>query len=273
MKFILVGEDVSRSASPYMMNAALKKLGIDGEYKSFSLSRVAFQLNIRHLISTCDGLNVTMPYKQQIIPYLSSLDSTASRIQAVNTVKVKGGPTGYNTDIDGIINPLRERGIQPSAALLLGSGGAARAFFESMNRIGCKRIAVAVRNFERGESFLREMKLLYKESKFTLHSIYSDLPDDVDLIFNATPLGRKGLDLPRTVIKSINDEVAVFDSVYDPLETELVSVAKDKGCNVIQGYEMLVHQGAAALRIWTGKSPPIAEMMQAAVSFLEGVLA
>src|SRR5271167_2101150 len=158
-RYCVIGRDVSRSPSPAMMNAAFRALHIDAEYARVSVSEAGFVRELGRLMaSRIKGMNVTIPFKTEVISWLAGLDAVATRIQAVNTVKVEedGRYLGHNTDPDGIVGPLKEvlATLDVRTALLVGAGGAARAFCEAMNRIGCIDVAVAVREKERARQFV-----------------------------------------------------------------------------------------------------------------------
>jgi len=155
----LIGEDVSRSPSPAMMNAAFRAVGIDAVYEAVNVGRAEFSDRFLALRAETSGVNLTIPFKSDVIPLLDALDEVSARIGAVNVVARTGQRyKGYNTDVNGITAPLRERGMgRVRKALLLGAGGAARAFCEAMSQLGCAEITVAVRDAAKGERFASEM--------------------------------------------------------------------------------------------------------------------
>ncbi len=175
-RYCIVGRDVSRSPSPAMMNAAFKALAIDAEYSQVSVPEQAFPREFRRLISIrFKGMNVTIPFKAAVLRFLDELDAVATRIQAVNTVKLEedGRYSGHNTDPDGIVEPLRGllASIYVRNALLIGAGGAARAFCEAMNRLGIVDVGVAVRDPERARSFVQDMEKAFPRLNLTLASM------------------------------------------------------------------------------------------------------
>lgn len=275
--YCLLGEDVSKSLSPVMMNSAFVSLGIDARYAAVSVERAAFQEKFLSLREECRGLNLTMPFKSQVIPLLDQLDPVSRKMGAVNTTKRSGSRhLGFNTDVEGIVVPVRERtgGSGVGRALLLGAGGAARAFCEAMERIGCHDVTVAVRERERGKAFVSEASSTWPGIGFRVQTIDrlppADPADpDYDLIFNATPVGSRGIPVPESVIRSIGGGEIVFDAVYRPMRTELLKFAELKGCRVIHGYEMLLNQGVPAFEIWTERSAPVEVMREALRRSLE----
>lgn len=274
-EYCVIGRDVSRSPSPSMMNAAFKSLGIDAEYTAVSVAEAAFPREFRRLMhSGVKGMNVTIPFKTSVIPLLAGLDNVATRIEAVNTVRLEeGGYRGYNTDPDGIVGPLEASSAWAEVrnAMLIGAGGAARAFCEAMNRMGCVDVAVAVRSVERAHEFVRGMEGAFPRMNLTLASMENLRHLNHDLVFNASPMGTEGEGpLPQEVKRVLPGSMIVFDAVYRPRETELLKEAKRNGSQVIRGEEMLLHQGIAGFRLWTGKEAPEKVMRDALLGSLEG---
>lgn len=267
-RYCLIGKDVSRSPSPAMMNAAFRSLRIDAEYSAFSIPEARFVRELGRLMaSRLKGMNVTIPFKTAVIPWLGGLDSVATRIQAVNTVKLEedGRYIGHNTDPDGIVEPLRAvaASLEVRNALLIGAGGAARAFCEAMNRIGCLDVAVAVRDVERSRRFVLEMEMAFPRINLTLASMDDLHHLNHELVFNASPMGAGGEPLPKELKRVLPGTKVVFDAVYRPKETKLLAEARRNGSEVIHGEEMLLHQGMAAFRLWTGMDAPEKVMRRA----------
>jgi shikimate dehydrogenase len=273
-QYCVIGRDVSRSPSPAMINAGFKSAGIDAKYSRVSVSEAGFHREFRRLMnSRFKGMNVTIPFKAAVIPLLDGLDGVSTRIQAVNTVTMEDGRyMGHNTDPDGILGPLNalSASLDVRNALLIGAGGAARAFCEAMNRMGCIDLAVAVRDKERARGFVRGMEGAFPRMNLTLASIEDLHHLNHDLVFNASPMGTEGEPLPPELKRVLPGSMIVFDAVYIPKDTELLVEAKRNGSEVVHGEEMLLHQGMAAFRLWTGKKPPEKAMRAALVSSLEG---
>jgi shikimate dehydrogenase len=278
-QYCVIGRDVSHSPSPMMMNAAFGSLGIDAGYTRVSVTESEFGREFARLMrSRFSGMNVTIPFKTVVIQYLDGMDAVATRIQAVNTVKLEedgdggGRYMGHNTDPDGILGPLQAMpaSLEVRNAMLIGAGGAARAFCEAMNRMGCIDVAVAVRDVERSRGFVRDMEKAFTRMNLTLASIEDLHHLNHDLVFNASQMGVGGEPLPEEVKRILPGSKVVFDAVYRPRETELLAEAKRNGSKVIRGEEMLLHQGMAAFRLWTGKDAPEKAMREALSGSLEG---
>jgi shikimate dehydrogenase len=257
-----------------MMNAAFKSLGMEAKYTAVSVLEAGFPREFRRLMgSRFKGMNVTMPFKTAVIPLLAGLDPVATRIQSVNTVKGEedGRYLGYSTDPDGILKPLQAipATLEVRNAMLIGAGGAARAFCEAMNRMGCVDVAVAVRNVERAREFVRGMEGAFPRMNLTLASMEDLHHLNHDLVFNASPMGANREPLPPELKRILPGSKVVFDAVYRPRETELLAEAKRNGSVVVSGEEMLLHQGMAALKAWTGREAPEKVMRESLERALE----
>jgi shikimate dehydrogenase len=258
-----------------MMNAAFRHSLVDAEYTQVSVPEARFVDEFARLMeSGFKGMNVTIPFKTAVIPWLAGLDSVATRVQAVNTVKLEEDSRyiGHNTDPDGILGPLKAvaESLDVRNAMLIGAGGAARAFCEAMNRMGCIDVAVAVRDVERSRRFVVEMEMAFPRMNLTLASMKDLHHLNHDLVFNASPMGAAGEPLPKELKRVLPGSKVVFDAVYRPKETKLLAEAKRNGAKVIHGEAMLLHQGMAAFTLWTGKEAPEKVMRAALASSLEG---
>ncbi|HVC27147.1 MAG TPA: shikimate dehydrogenase [Nitrososphaerales archaeon] len=269
-RYCVIGRDVSRSQSPAMMNAAFRYLQIEAEYTKVSVPESKFPREFgRMMTAGFNGMNVTIPFKTSVIELLEGLDPVATRIQAVNTVKLEkdGRYLGHNTDPDGILGPLQgmAASLDIRNAMLIGAGGAGRAFCEAMNRMGCVDLAVAVRDVERSRRFVQEMEMAFPRMNLTLASMKDLRHLNHDLVFNASPMGAAGEPLPKELKRVLPGSKVVFDAVYRPKQTRLLAEAKRNGSEVIHGEEMLLHQGMAAFKLWTGKGAP-EKVMRGALS-------
>ena len=260
----LVGHPLGHSLSPVIHEAALEALGMPAVYLPFDvgldslavLLEAADRLRIR-------GFNVTLPYKESIVKNLDDLDGDAVRIGVVNTVVIRDGwTTGYNTDTFGFRQSLRAFGLRVSGrrALVVGAGGAAKAAVDVLLREGAQ-VQVTNRRTDRAEA-------LADVFGGTVDSIPLDLlprHGPWDLLVNATPVGTDGLASGLPVPESILEKVgAVYDLVYNPPTTALIAAAKRLGRPAFSGLEMLLHQAAKSFELWTGRSPPVDAMRQAA---------
>jgi shikimate dehydrogenase len=274
-RYFLLGENVANSPSPSMMNAAFKALGLEAEYLAIPVraSELSSALN-KLRTSRASGLNVTIPHKTSIIRLLDSVDKASARIGAVNTVKSEGGSyRGYNSDVDGITEPLRSRGFTTiTRAFVLGTGGASRAFCEAMHELGCNELTALSRDPESASGFLHSMRSSFPDESIEVVSLDNIPSEAPEVFFNASPAGANGIPFPEQVAGVLEKRPIVFDAVYYPVETELVEMAKEQRCPIVYGHEMLLHQGLKSFQIWTGQVPP-EEPMRAALLRSLGVIA
>ncbi len=272
-RYILLGDRTSNSPSPAMMNAAFRASKVDARYERSDVSASELARAFASLkTEPVRGLNITIPHKTKVLSFLDSLDPISSRVRAVNTVKrSENAYVGYNTDVEGILGALSSSGLpMPHRAVVLGTGGTARAFCAAMEKAGCEEVTAYSRSPENNTRFSAEMAESFPGLTLRISHFGSGQPaHPLDLLFNATPMGSRGIPLHPWVARLLGDKPAVFDAVYQSGDTELVGTAKGLGCPTIQGYEMLLHQALGSFRIWTGLPPPYAAMRNALLGSLE----
>ena len=258
----VVGDPVSQSLSPAIMNAALRRENVNAVYLSLHAKVLKDLLACVNDIPI-HGLSVTMPYKEAILKHLDNTDSHTTKIGACNTVvRAQDGKLyGFNTDAAGVVRPLEQRiSLNQAKILVLGAGGAARAAVFGLKERGAevyilnRSLAAAQKLAHRARARVMKRKDLKKVS--------------FDVIINATPVG-----MGNTTESPLNaNEIQaryVFDMVYDPQETLLLKMAKAKGAEIIPGMEMFVHQAARQFEIWTGKPAPWDEMLRVVTTALQ----
>jgi len=265
--YCIIGDPVQHSLSPLIQNAAFSALGIKSTYISFRVPSHDLKTSIESLKSIgIAGFNVTIPHKMSILQYLDKLDPTASKSNAVNTVKNDTGKLiGYNTDIYGFIQPLYTRNIdfKGKKVLIIGAGGAAYAIVTSLSyEKGIEKIILVNRSSDKASKLVEHaLKLglnIHKEDFENLSQIASQS----DLIINSTSIGLNNESSPIER-NYINPNSLVYDIVYKPIVTDLLRKAKEVNARVVYGYEMLIAQGAQAFKIWTGCDAPINAMKNA----------
>jgi shikimate dehydrogenase len=273
----VIGHPVTHSLSPLMHNAALEAMGLDYVYVAFPIAPDRLDDAITGFAAIgVAGFNITIPHKQTIIPHLTEISDLAKSVGAVNTVwPTSSGWHGTNTDVDGFIAPLQAmaRDWSQTTVLCLGNGGAARAVVAGAHHLGCRKIEVFGRNPEKlqhfYESWQRSPLGAELHAKLFMHP-WSDLATAIpqaDLIVNTTPIGmHPNADrspLSQAEAAAISANAIAYDLIYIPYPTQFLQQARDQGAIAINGLEMLVQQGAAALQIWTQAAVPIAVMRQA----------
>ena len=257
----LIGDPIEHTMSPVMHNAAFKHLGIDYQYLPFRVRKEELgkaimgmrALNIR-------GLNVTIPHKVAVIPFLDELDTLAERTGAVNTIVNNDGVLkGYNTDAGGFIRALLDGGADPAEkkVVVLGAGGASRAISFSLAEKGAHLVILnrreeldwALELAKRiSQVFKKDVKALVLDAE-NLSSVLNT----ADILVNATSVGMSP-NISETPVPAglLKPGLVVFDVVYNPIKTRLRQDAEEVGVLTIGGLDMLVWQGALAFELWTG---------------------
>lgn len=240
-KFGLIGKHIDYSFSRAYFSEKFKNEGLHHTYENFDINTIEEFPKIVNATSHLRGLNVTIPYKEAVIPFLDKLHKTAKKIGAVNTIKVKknGKLIGYNTDYYGFKKSL-DPYLKPhhKKALILGTGGASKAIAYALKKLGIEYNYVS-RN-------------LASNTIFTYDSLTENIIKEHQIIINCTPLGThpKTNECPNIPYDAINKTHLVFDLIYNPKETKFLTIAKIKGATICNGYRMLELQAEKAWRIW-----------------------
>jgi shikimate dehydrogenase len=258
--YCIIGDPIHHSLSPSMQNAAFAAVGLNCSYIAFKVPASELRESIESLRSiNVSGFNVTVPHKVEVMKYLDELDASAKKALAVNTVNnIEGILRGYNTDIDGFVEPLHKRHVdfQNMQVLLLGAGGAARAVLAALaQERGITKVIIANRHPKRAVDLSKMgFELGLNCETLTLENA-KDASPECDLIVNTTTLG---LNNEPSIIehRHIKKGSIVYDLIYRPIVTDLIENAKYAQATVVYGYEMLIAQGARAFEIWTGLSAP-----------------
>ncbi|RJS72616.1 shikimate dehydrogenase [ANME-2 cluster archaeon] len=274
--YAVLGDPIGHSMSPVMHNAAFRALGMPDRYHAFRVR----QQDLRDAIYGAKalgfgGLNLTIPLKEEALKYVDP-DPIAARIGAVNTIDFADGIQGYNTDGIGAMRALEDVGVGVAGKniLIIGAGGASRAIAFQFAYSGGE-ITIANRTEERADKLARDLRTGLEELDRSSHvrsigldRVASEIAD-ADILINATSIGMHP-DVGASPVSPdlLRPELVVFDIVYNPLHTRLLSEAEQRGAIAIGGVRMLVHQGAEAFRIWTGREPPVDVMFEAVVQEL-----
>jgi 3-dehydroquinate dehydratase / shikimate dehydrogenase len=258
----VVGDPLSHTLSPVMMNAAFRREAVNAVYLALHAKSMKDLLACVQNIPI-RGLSVTMPYKQEIIAALENSDPLTRQIGACNTI-VRGADGklyGFNTDVAGIVAPLQQRlGLTGARVLIVGAGGAARAAAFGLKAKGAE-VFIVNRTPPKGQALARQAKVKYIKRADVAKQ-------EFDVIINATPVGMNGNRHSPLEEKELNAKF-VFDLVYNPAETRLITMARARNIQVIPGLEMFVQQGARQFEIWSGKPAPLAEMAYVVSKALE----
>ncbi len=254
----VIGDPIEHTMSPALHAAGFAALGIDAVM-------VPFRVTPAELPAAIDGMralgvmgaSVTLPHKQAVARLCDRLVAPADDIDAVNCLCFEGSAVvGHNTDAPGFIDALREAGIDPTGrrALLLGGGGAARAVAAGLHGAGA-RVSLVVRTPQRA-------RWCSEVAPFTADALAAALPD-CDLLIDCTSAGLSGGALPAPVRVELLPEGAAVASLVYGRDIELLEQARARGLTAVDGAGMLVHQGARALELWTGRKPPLAALWAA----------
>ena len=292
----IIGYPIGHSISPRFQQAALDFCGIDAEYRAYPVApedvgRFVAGLRQPGIL----GINVTVPHKEAVIPFLDEIDDWATEAGAVNTiVNRQGRLTGHNTDGYGFLRALQQGGsFQPRGrrTLILGAGGAARGVVLALAREGVGYLTIANRTPERAESLAQLARgrgiaaqpiplATSATSNYSANGLSGALAEataQAELIVNCTTVGMShgganpGVDTAETPLarQAIPPTALVYDLVYNPLETRLLREAAQIGAATLGGIQMLVYQGAASFELWHEQPAPVAVMLEAATRAMQ----
>ena len=283
IRLAVFGDPIAHSKSPQMHNFALEKCGIPARYARFHIQPEKLAEALRLLVrNDFIGVNLTIPHKQTVLSLLDQVDENALKIGAVNTVAIREGKLiGFNTDGPGLVRAIRfEFGvdIRDLRVMVLGAGGGAgRAISVQCALEGCKRLVMVNRTLEKVEALQRELEPYFtgadgdgsEERLVALSFESSDLGfqlQNVDLVINATSMGMKQSDSSPLSSSIMSPGLLVFDTIYTAARTPLLRAADETGARGVNGFSMLLYQGALAFEIWFNRAAPL-EGMRSALLF------
>ena len=260
----VVANPIKHSISPFIHNSAFEATNTNGVYLAWEVDAAELAetvANIRRY--QMYGINLSMPYKEQVIPYLDQLSEEACLIGAVNTVVNREGTLiGYNTDGKGFFKSLPSFKISKKRLVLLGAGGAAKAILAQAILDGVSQVSVSVRStsIEKTRPYLEKLQNAtgFRVDLFALEDV-QDLQDSItqaDLLVNATSVGMDGSSQPIPTSIVLPEKLLVADVIYQPFETPFLKWARSQGNQSINGLGMLLYQAAEAFELWTGKEMP-----------------
>lgn len=256
-RFAVVGHPIGHTMSPFIHLRLFALAGIRAKYDVFDIPPENLLYEAEHSLAALDGYNLTIPHKSVIIPALAKMSGKASLYHSVNTVRNGEERCGWTTDPFGFLHALQAEQIPLSGSItVLGSGGVARVFiFEAALAGAAVTIAVRERGLEQANALCRAAQAIAPDAKITVctFSQLAEEKDPIDLLINATPVGM----FPNTACSPVGGSVlhrtaAVYDAVYNPAETALMSSARANGSKTLGGMSMLVYQAVESHRIWHG---------------------
>jgi len=266
----VLGFPAKHSLSPLMHNAAFRALNINAEYKIFEIGP---QMLENFMLSIPEGgifgLNVTVPYKEKVIPFLAKITDEARLIAAVNTIKVTDNKLeGFNSDGQGFLKHLIEDlrfNPEGKTIAIIGAGGASKAVSVCLSKKNPKKISIYDIDGVKLLVLVNHLKQNFNNIEFNPVSSTDKLNiSNSDLLVNASPMGMKESDHCSIDEKSLHKNLLVYDLIYTPQETKLLGLAEKCGAKTSNGLGMLLYQGMIAFEIWTGREAP-KEIMQKAL--------
>jgi len=265
----VLGYPVRHSLSPLMHNAAFQALKINAKYLLFEKKPDELEDFLHSLTKeNIYGLNITIPYKEKILDFVT-LDKESfylKQIKAVNTIVLENSIwKGFNTDIPGFSKDLKEN-IDPTnkRVAILGAGGGARAVAYVLANAGAREISIYDIDKKKSKEVANMIKSLFMNFRISSVDDIGQLDiNQKDLLINATPIGLKDTDPCLIKEEMLHKDLFVYDLIYNPPETKLLSLAKKRGIRTSNGLKMLLYQGMLSFRIWTNKDAPQEVMWQA----------
>lgn len=266
----VVAKPIKHSISPFIHNTAFEKTAVNGVYLAWEIEAEDLEATVAN-IRRYDmfGINLSMPYKQEVIQYLDELAPSARLIGAVNTVVNENGTLiGYNTDGKGFFKSLPSFDIQGKKMTILGAGGAATAIIAQAALDQAEEIFVFTRQTSYANT-VSKMVAISRQTKSRIQVL--NLEDSVllqekinqsDLLVNGTSLGMDGINMPLPEQIELSRQILVADVIYKPFETPFLKWARSQKVEAVNGLGMLLYQAAEAFELWTGQSMPCQEIWQ-----------
>jgi len=269
-KYGIIGKPLSHSLSPLLHNFWFKKYNIKGNYslieiEADKIGEVIDKIKKKEL----QGINVTTPYKQAVIPFLDLVINDAKKTSSVNTIYLndENKIVGENTDVYGFehsfIEKLKVKNFLEKNILILGAGGVTPSIIHSLEKKKTKKIFISNRTIEKA----RSVKENYPFVEIILWEDINNRSQDMDIIINATSLGMKNGNNFNKIIKNLKTELVFFDIIYNPLETLMLKSLKEKKINTFNGLDMFLYQGKKSFFLWNKINPEINEDIRKEIIF------
>ncbi len=272
-RYGLIGYPVKHSFSAAMHNAAFSYLGMNAAYELFEVSPEKLKEFLTSLAeNNICGINVTIPHKESAVLFLEEKSFGVSEIGAVNTIRVdnNGALKGFNTDYAGFSRDIKELGANVRKTALIGAGGAAKAVVFALVKAGSREIAVFDIDFTKCTALAEKIRHTAPQcNAYAVDSIKALAINDKSILINASSVGMKDNDPVLIKENMLHKGLFVYDLIYNPGQTKLLKLAKDKGLPCSNGLKMLLYQGMLAFEHWTGQTPPEKVMFSALKGALE----
>lgn len=255
-RFGIIGNPLNHSISPLLFEGIFKLLNLDYVYIPFQIKKRELKPFVDSMrIKGFDGMNVTIPYKESIIPLIDEVDEIAIKIGAVNTIYFSNGKIrGFNTDFYGFYKSIEEFKDRIRKSLILGGGGAGRAVLYTLHHLKCEKIFLMERNPSRREKIRKDFEFIHDlELVDWDEELFSKITEKVEFVVNATPIGMERFQNFNHFDIDISLKGKIFmDLIYNPSLTSFLSKAHFLGAKIKNGLEMLLFQAMKSFEIWTG---------------------
>ena len=257
-KFGIIGKPLSHSLSPILHNFWYKKYKISANYSLIEIELKEIEQIIKKIRSReLQGINVTVPYKQAVIPFLDLLAGDAKKTQSVNTISLndEGKIVGNNTDVygleQGFINKINNQNLQKNKVLILGAGGVTPSIIYALERKKVKKVFISNRTLKKAE----EIKQKFRFIEIIEWKDIENETGNMDIIINSTSLGLKGGANFEQGFNRIKPSLIYYDVIYNPNETTMIKMFKKKGIKTFNGLEMFIYQGQKSFLLWNEIKP------------------
>lgn len=265
MRAAVIGCPIQHSKSPLMQNHALKLHGISANYTAIHITS---ELELGHFFDQLRspewaGVNVTIPYKEAVLPFLDRIHGDVQMIGACNTIVNENGTlVGYNTDAEGFDYPIKAKSI--NSVTILGNGGASKAVLFQCAQKGIKNISLIARHHDRSNELCERLEHTFNIQirRFYFESKDINVPMTADLIINSTSVGMNSNDKPFECLRHVGSGQMFYDLIYSPWKTTMMKLCEKNGAEVVNGALMLAHQGALAFKLLFGKTADTLGMFQ-----------
>lgn len=261
-KFGIIGKPLSHSLSPLLHKFWFKQNNLNANYSLIEIEKSQIQDIINKIrIKELDGINVTVPYKQDVIPYLDLIVNDANETSSINTIYLnnENKVVGENTDVYGFeqsfINRLSNENITEKKILILGSGGVTPSLIYALKKIKIKKIFVSNRTLQKAENIKKKFPLI---EVIVWEKVFQKF-EEMDIIINATSLGMKNNSDFETTILRFKPSLIYYDVIYNPLETSMLKIFKDGKVKTFNGLEMFLFQAQKSFFLWNKITPIINE--------------
>jgi len=263
----VIGDPIRHSLSPIIHNAALQAMNLNWSYMAIPCKSKDLKLVINAMQAIdCKGLNITIPHKINSLKYCKRISSLGKEIGAINTLipDKEGGWKGHNTDVEGFLKPLSDTQTWGQKnAIVIGCGGSAKAVITGLKTLNLNKITIINRSQNTLDQFIDTFNFnnesLQVETYLFTNNAVKEAIKNANLIINTTPVGmynpKNNIDkvpLGHEVWENLKSGTTLYDLIYNPKPTEWLKIGLKKDCKIINGLEMLIQQGAASLRLWSG---------------------